>query len=209
MGGCCRAPGAEPFTERAARRDARRFRRRGLDPTAARLAELADVDAATVLEVGGGVGGLQIELLRRGAIRATNVELSPAYEEAAAELLREAGFAERVDRRIGDFTGTGEEVPPADVVVMHRVVCCSPDVDGLVGAGAEHARARLALSYPRITWWLRAAARAVNTGARLFRWRWRFYLHRPASIAAVAARHGLRPVHNERGRLWEIAAFDR
>jgi magnesium-protoporphyrin O-methyltransferase len=92
---------------------------------------------------------------------------------------------------------------------MHRVVCCSPDVEGLVGAAADHTRARLALSYPRATWWIRAGGRAVNAGARLFRWSWRFYLHQPATIAAAATRHGLRPNHTERGRIWEIAAFDR
>ena len=41
----------------------------------------------TVLEVGGGVGAIQLELLRAGAAGTTNVELSAAYEPYAAELL--------------------------------------------------------------------------------------------------------------------------
>ena len=43
----------------------------------------AGVGGATVLEVGGGVGGIRIELLRRGAERSVNLELSPAYEREA------------------------------------------------------------------------------------------------------------------------------
>jgi hypothetical protein len=41
---------------------------------------------ATVLEVGGGVGEIQIELLQAGAAQAQNLELSPAYEHEARSL---------------------------------------------------------------------------------------------------------------------------
>src|SRR3712207_8145994 len=51
---------------------------------------------STVLEIGGGVGEIQIELLRRGAASATNLELSPAYEQEGARLLDETGMAGRV-----------------------------------------------------------------------------------------------------------------
>jgi hypothetical protein len=45
--------------------------------------EESGIEGATVLEVGGGVGEIQIELLRRGAERSVNLELSPAYEREA------------------------------------------------------------------------------------------------------------------------------
>jgi magnesium-protoporphyrin O-methyltransferase len=54
---------------------------------------------ATVLEIGGGVGQIQLELLGRGAAAAINLELSPAYDTEAARLLAEAGLADRVQRR--------------------------------------------------------------------------------------------------------------
>jgi len=67
---CCSRGYERFFGKRVARRDARRYRRRGLDRTAQRLVdELAarDVGGASVLEPGGGVGGLDLELLKRGA----------------------------------------------------------------------------------------------------------------------------------------------
>src|SRR5205823_5061866 len=73
-----------------------------------------------------------------------------------------------------------------------RVVCCSPDVDGLVTAAAAHARRQLALSFPRDSWWVRAGAAAINIGARALRWEWRFYVHRRAAIVAPAEQEGLR-----------------
>jgi len=49
--------------------------------------------------VGGGIGAIEIDLLKAGVLRAVNVELTPTYEDAAGELLREVGFADRVERR--------------------------------------------------------------------------------------------------------------
>ena len=124
---CCPPRGAEPFTEKLAKRDLRRLRRRGLDPTTVALVDAVAPGAGTVLEIGGGIGALHLELLRRGATRATNVELSPAYEGAAATLVEEGGAEEHVERRVLDFTRDAELVEPADVVVLNRVVCCSPE----------------------------------------------------------------------------------
>src|SRR4051795_13492759 len=149
MAGCCNPIDYRRlFSRKYASRDARRYRQRGLGTTSRALVELAgDVTDATVLDVGGGIGAIELELLAGGAERATNVELSGGYEEAAAELIAEHGVDGRVDRRVGDFVTA--DVDAHDVVVMHRVVCCYPDVDTLVGKAAEHAKGVLLLTYPR------------------------------------------------------------
>ena len=167
MSSCCSSGSySEIFSEKQARRDARRYRRKGLDPTAELMVERAgDVDGATVLEVGGGVGAIGLEFLKRGARHSTTVELSPAYDTEAKALAREAGLDERVERRVGDFTRDG--VPPADVVAMHRVVCCYPDYETLLGAASDHARSALAFSFPRETWWWRVGVWALNLVQRV------------------------------------------
>jgi hypothetical protein len=127
---CCSAKGCDEFFgERVARRDAARYRRRGIDGNVRRVVDFVcghGIEGSTVLEVGGGVGAIQLELLQAGAARAENVELSPAYEPYAAELLLDAGLEGRVERRLLDFAVQAEEVQPADVVVLHKVVCCYP-----------------------------------------------------------------------------------
>ena len=141
---CCSAKGCDEFfTERVARRDAARYRRAAIDGNARRVVEFVrarGVAGSTVLEVGGGVGAIQLELLQAGAARAENVELSPAYEPYAAELLQEAGLEGRVERHLLDFASQGDDVEPADVVILHKVVCCYPDYEALVGAAAAHAK---------------------------------------------------------------------
>jgi SAM-dependent methyltransferase len=211
--GCCSGPACgEFFTERVAQRDARAYRRKGLTGPAARIRDVLSrcgLEGSTVLEVGGGVGALHLELLQAGAATATNVELSPAYEPYAAGLAREAGLEARVQRRLLDFAREAEVLAPADLVVLNKVVCCYPDYESLVGAAADRTRRLLVMSFPRDSWWTRTGIGAVNLVQRLRRNPFRAYVHPPAEIVAVAGRHGLRPVLEERGRIWQLAAVER
>jgi Methyltransferase domain len=210
---CCSGKGCDEFfNERVARRDARRYGRKGLDGDARRLVQLVlrrGVEGRTVLEVGGGIGAIQLELLQAGATRAVNVELSPAYDRYAAQLLRVKGLEARADRRLLDFAERAEEVEQADVVVLHRVVCCYPDYESLLGAAAEHARDQLLLTFPRDVWWTRLGLATINRVQRLRRKAFRVYLHAPPALLDVASSHGLEIATRERGRLWELVSFER
>jgi magnesium-protoporphyrin O-methyltransferase len=156
------------------------------------------------------VGAIELELFKRGVDRATIVELSHGYDEEAAALAREARVEERIERRHGDFAEQEALVDPADVVVMHKVVCCYPDPEKLVGAAARHSRRLLALSLPRDdAWWLRLAVRLANVWFRLIGGIETF-LHEPARVVAIAESAGLRAVLHERsGRIWRVAVFER
>jgi magnesium-protoporphyrin O-methyltransferase len=162
------------------------------------------VDGLSVLEVGGGVGAIQLELLKAGAARTTNVELSPEYEPFAAELL---GDDTRVERRLGDFVRDAADVPPADDVVLHRVVCCYPDPEALVGAAAQRARRRLVLSFPPDTRLFRAGTVLLNAYLALTRTEFRTFVHPQATILGAAI--GLEPVFHARTRMWRIVGFER
>lgn len=213
MTGCCSTRGCDEFfSERVAGRDARRYRRRGLDGNAQRVVDFVrheGIGGRTVLEVGGGVGAIQLELLRAGAAGTTNAELAAAYEGPAAELADEAGLAGRVERRVLDFAERGDEIEDADVVVLHKVVCCYPDYGALVGAASAHARHQLALTFPRDSVWTRAGLAALNLSQRLRRRSFRVYLHPPAGIIAAARAHGLEVAGTHRGAFWEFAGLTR
>lgn len=193
------------FNRKFAARDLRRYRERGLAETEHDLVALCgDVHGASVLEVGGGIGALQLELLKAGAASATNVELSGGYEEAAAELLGERP----VDRVVGDFVET--DVAVHDVVLLHRVVCCYPDADRLVGRAAARTGRRLALTLPQQRRWIGWGLGAVNLWLRASRCGFRTYQHPFDRVAASAAAEGLVfEARRRRGLLWESASFVR
>lgn len=210
---CCPPKGyTKLFSKRTARWDAKRYRRDGLDETAEEMISFLrarGIEGASVLEIGGGIGAIQLELLKAGAARTTNLELSPEYEEVAGELAREEGVAERVERRLGDVVSQPALAGEADAVVMHRVVCCYPDYDALVGAASERAKRYLVMSFPRPRWAIRAVVSLVNLGARLLRWEFRAWVHPPRALVEAAERRGLRLASESRGRIWQVAALER
>jgi magnesium-protoporphyrin O-methyltransferase len=212
MPGCCSRQGYDSFfTEKIARRDASQYRRRGLDANARRIAGFVARRgvAGTVLDVGGGNGTLGLELLKAGAERAITVELSSSYDATATELAREAGVEDRAERRVVDFADAAEELPEADVVVMHRVVCCYPDGEALVAAAAGRARRLLAFSFPRRTWWTRLGASGVNVFLAARRMEYRSFIHRPGRLFAAAESAGVAAAWEHDGALWRIAGFER
>jgi magnesium-protoporphyrin O-methyltransferase len=200
------------FGARFARRMAARYRRRGLDKTAQAIVDLVTqggVQGATVLEIGGGVGEIQLELLRRGATSVTNLELSSGYEAEASALIEEAGVGGRVQRRLVDIAMDPAAVEPADIVVLNRVVCCYPDVAKLLGAAADHARSQLVFSHPPRNTMSRAVIGTQNLLFRMVGRDFRAFAHPPDAMLAVLAEHGLQRRGSYSGRVWQVAALAR
>jgi 16S rRNA G966 N2-methylase RsmD len=213
MASCCDPRGCDQFfSSRFAGRMAKRYRKRGLDRAARRMFEFLvprGLDGVTVLEIGGGVGEIEIELLKRGAAHAMNLELSSAYDADAARLLREAGLEQRAERRVHDIAVDTAGVEAADVVVLHRVVCCYPDYERLLGAAAEHARRLLVFSHPPRNMVSRLLVTCQNLFFRLRRLEFRTFTHPPAEMLAVLEKRGLRQTFSHRGLVWHVAGLER
>ena len=200
------------FNDKFAKRMAKKYRRRGLSKAERAIVEfLSDRGLAgvTVLEIGGGVGELHVELLRLGAARATNLELSSNYEDEAAQLLAQSGMADRVERRRLDIALTPDGVAQADVVVLHRVVCCYPDYERLLGAAGGKAGRLLVFSHPPDTVLTRAAIGLENVVRRLKGDSFRAFVHPPAAMQSVLTGTGLRTTFRWRGRAWAVVGLER
>lgn len=213
MAGCCSRQGYDEFfTEKLARRDAQSYRRRGLDANARRIVGFAarhGVQGATVLDVGGGNGTLGLELLKAGAERVITTELSSSYDETAADLARAAGVEDRIERRVLDFADAAAELPDADVVVMHRVVCCYPDYERLLGAAADHSRRLLVFSYPPRNGLSRLMLGSQNVLFRLRRKEFRTFAHPPVRMLAVLEERGFVRTYDHHPVVWQIAGLER
>jgi hypothetical protein len=200
------------FTERVARRDLARYRKRGLDRLERRMVDsvvAGGLAGVRVLEIGGGIGKLQVELLQAGAATGEVTELVGAYEPYAEELVQERGLEERTAFVVADVLEQPDAVAPADVVLLNRVVCCSPDGIELAAAAARLARRTLVLSYPRDVAWVRLGVRVINLVQRVLGRSFRVFVHSPSGLRAAAEAEGLYGSGTGRGRLWEFTTLSR
>lgn len=212
MSDCCGDGGyGKTFGSSFSGRLARRYRKRGLTRTATRIVEMLEsrgIGGARVLEIGGGVGDIQVELLRRGAATTTNLELVDSYERDAQALASEAGLAGRITRRQLDIAQDPDAVEPHDIVVLHRVVCCYGDYERLLSAAAGHAGRLLVFSHPPRNLVSRAMFGAENLMRRMTRTQFRTYLHRPSDLVRAAESGGMRVVDEHRGLGWHVVALE-
>lgn len=194
------------FGARFARDMASRYRRKGPTRTERRIVDFLSqqgIAGASVLEVGGGVGEIQLELLARGATRAVNLELSSGYEAEAAELIARAGVRDRVTRIVGvDLAREPGAVDRADIVVLHRVVCCYPDYERLLSAAAGRAMRTMVFSHPPRSLLTRMLVVSDNLVYRLRRRSYRGFVHPPEMMVDVLRGQGLEPRLRSRGTIW-------
>jgi magnesium-protoporphyrin O-methyltransferase len=202
------------FDAAVATRDLDRYRRRGPSPSTRRLLDAVREtgrSVESVLDVGGGVGAIVHELLAGGAARATLVDASPSYLAAAREEAERRGTTDRLELRRGDLVDVADDVPPADVVTLDKVVCCYPDMEALVAASAARARRLYGLVLPYDGWWVRLAI-AVENGVR----RWKHgdaaftgYVHSNAAIDAALRRAGFVRRARSGWMWWVVAVYER
>lgn len=200
------------FDERVARRQLRHYRRKGPEKGTRQLIDAVVGDGAagcTFIDIGGGVGAIQHDLMERGAAGGTGADASPAYLAAAKAEADARGYAARIRYVEGDFVERADEIAAADLVTLDRVVCCYPDMPALVGAAARLTRRTLGLVIPRGSRFIRAGAAIVNLFLRLRRHPFRVYVHDPGEVDAVLGGHGLERRYLREGLVWRVAAYER
>jgi cyclopropane fatty-acyl-phospholipid synthase-like methyltransferase len=200
------------FGAEVAARDLARYRRKGLDAASRMfLAMLGDQfrHGDSLLDIGAGVGILDFELLSMGASGATLVDASPAYLDAASREAQQLHMADRMQFVTGDFTALAGTIEPADVVTMHRVVCCYADYASLLETAATHARRLLAFSFPRNRWDIRGWLAIDNGRRRVLGNGFRVYVHPPAAMERLMRDEGFRRVGRGMTFVWSIDVYAR
>ncbi len=210
---CCQCQGIEiEFNQREAARKLADYRKRGPASTTRRLVEALQtvgVKDRTLLDVGGGIGVIQYELLKAGARSAVSVDASSAYVEAARREARRQGLLDRIDFHQGDFVELAGDIPPADIVTLDRVICCYPDMPALVGLSADRARHLYALVYPLDAAWVRLGLRLENLLQRLKGSPFRVFVHPTATVEAILLERGFQRRFWRGAGVWQIAVYAR
>ena len=202
----------EVFNEKLAKREMKRYHRKGPQRASTMLIDAIksrNPSRSTLLDIGGGIGVIQHELIKAGVDRSVDVDGSKTYIEMAQREADRQGHGERVAFRYGDFVDIADDVAAADIVTLDRVICCYPDMPTLVTRSLSCAKRLYGLIYPRRHVLLRIAGPVFNTILKLRRCPLRFYLHNPAEVDHLVRQAGFTAVTTSTTPLWNVALYER
>lgn len=183
----------------------KRFTKKGFEPSQQQLIaglEQAGYKDSTLLEIGSGVGYLHQVLLEQGAKSAVGIDFSQEMLSEAINWAAEKNLTDCTQYIQGDFIELLEQISPADVTVLDKVVCCYPHAEQLVNSSVEKTKRVYALTYPRNRWFIRTL---VNISALLFKLvgsDFRPYVHSPESIEAWITQAGFKKAFQDHTFIW-------
>ncbi len=188
----------------------RQYRQSGLKKETRLLVEALKsegVEGLTLLDIGGGLGAIEHELIKAGVNRALSVEASQAFIDAAKTEATRAGFADKMTFVHGDLVELAPQIPEADIVTLDKVVCCYPDMESLVRASAARAKKLYGLVYPRDDWWMKAVIGFENLVENVKGSDWRVYVHPTQEVDRLIRDRGLQ-VRFRRALIdWQIVVY--
>lgn len=212
MADCCHTDYRKVFRTGEGFRDIKRYEKRGLrgsEATTARLVRDLDLPGASLIEVGAGAGVLHVDLLGSGASSATAVDISAGWNDSAAALLTRTDLTGRVTRVVGDFVEQADTVRAADIVLLHRVICCYPHWPALVDAAAGHAGRAVVFTIPRTNLLARLSLMAFNLWLRVQGCGFKAFVHPIPEILDRFAGHGFTVTGREAGLAWVTYRVER
>ena len=203
---------ANVFSSQEAENDLKRYLKEGPEASTKALIEALvaeGIEGATLLDIGAGIGAIQLELLAAGAAHAESVDATEAYVATARTEAERRGFGDQVSSRVADFVTVAGEIEPADFVTLDKVVCCYGDMPALLGRAAGRAKRVVGLVHPRETWWNRLASRLFAVWGWVTRDPTRWHIHPVADIDAVFWNTGFERHDVKREFIWQIVLYRR
>ncbi|HJS30089.1 MAG TPA: methyltransferase domain-containing protein [Anaerolineales bacterium] len=203
----------EVFDRENAEKELKAYRKKGPQKVEKILIDAlkdAGVDGRSLIDIGGGIGAVPMELLEAGVLSVTSVEASSSYIAASKAEFERKGLLGKARYLYGDFVGLASQVGEADIVTLVRSICCYPDYTALVALSSDRARGLYGLVYPRDTWWVRAAFRVFQPIYTLFsRNSFQFFVHSTDGVEAILQDRGFDRRFFRTSGIWQVAVYGR
>lgn len=210
---CCQCQGIEElFSDQLVARELSNYRAKGPAKTTRWMLEALKkqgIQGFSLLDIGGGVGAIQADLLTSGCESATDVDASNAYLHAAQDEAARRGLVDRISFVHGNFVELAEQIPAADVVTLDRVICCYPDMQNMVSLSAARARKLYGMVYPRDVWWVKIGITILNFVFRLQKNSFRTFNHPTQAVEAIVNKNGFKRLFYRQTLVWQVVVYAR
>ena len=202
----------EFFDEKWANSELKRYRKRGPRKTTQMLVDAiatGPMRGKSLLDIGGGVGAIQHELLKAGVSHVTAVDASAGYIKVAREEAQRQGHDNRINYHHGDFVDHAATVEPADIVTLDRVICCYHDMEQLVGESSRRAAEVYGLVFPQDNWASKVTTRLFNAYQWLRRSPFRVFVHSSTHVDSLVRGNGLEQRFRGHTLMWQVLVYVR
>ena len=163
----------------------------------------------TLLEIGCGVGGLHLALLKCGAASAVGIDAAEGMIEKAKILARDESLEGSTQYLLGDFVALQPAVAAADVTILDKVVCCYENAGELVAKSLEKTRSVYALSFPKPHFLVKWSFVVPIIAAKMFRWSFHPYWHDWQKLLDSIEQRGFQKRYENSTLMWSICVFER
>ena len=209
---CCNPAYQEMFDDKSAKKELKRYQSKGVKRSTRPLIAILEklpVKAASLLDIGGGIGIISFELFKRGLAKSTSVDISAAYAQTFRQEAARSGLADKIEAHTGDFLSIGKEVPDADLVTLDKVICCYKDYQGLINASAAKAKKWYIYTLPRDVWWVRWTQVIGEKVMHLLGSKFESFVHPTAEIEEIVVSYGFRKINTKYNLQWMTVAYEK
>jgi len=206
---CCGAN--QQFDIKNAKKDLKRYLKRGPRKPSKRLTEAfkkLDINNLSLLDIGGGVGPIPLELIPQGLSKVTDVDASEGYINVAKSEAEKRGYQDKVSYLSGDFMDVHSQVDPHDIVTLDKVICCYPFVEELLKTSLSKAKTYYALVHPQDNFLARLVVWGLNLSLKLRGNPFRAFIHDQNVIDCIIAEAGFTEIYRGSTFLsWQIHLY--
>ena len=110
---------------------------------------------------------------------------------------------------MGDFAAKEVDLPPSDIVILDKVICCYEDVGSLVDKSLSKAKRIYALTFPNPSRLMKYWFSLIIIVAKTLRWTFRPYWHDWDAVLMQIERAGFKPSYRNSTLSWAVHVFER
>lgn len=207
---CCGAD--KLFNYKKAKSQLKKYRKKGPLKTSRNLIDgIKSVQngSSSLLDIGGGIGAVHLELIKEGISSVTNIDASSSYLELAKEESGRQGASDKITYFQGDFLDHAIDLEKHDIVVLDKVICCYPSMPDLLKASISKSEKILALVYPKNNVLGRAIISFANFVFKMKRNSFRIFLHSNEEIRNQINQAGFQLASRKTVYPWNIEVYQR
>lgn len=207
---CCGAN--KLFDEKTAKKDLKKYLKKGPQKSSKLLIEALkkkELSNLSLLDIGGGIGSIPLELIPTGITKVTDVDASEGYIKIAQQEAGKRGLLNLITYHQGDFVDVHSTINQHDIVTLDKVICCYPNVEELLKTSLSKSNKYFGLVYPQVSILSKLVIKIGNLYLKITGSCFRTYLHNSKYVNDLITSSKFKKVYSEKSFPWQIHLYQK